>query len=60
MSKILNIYKPNQVMEGAGVLVNRMFSHGETKEFDPFLMLDYFNYEKRLSCQGFLGIRTGA
>ena len=53
MSKILNEYKPNQVMEGAGVLVNRMFSHGETKEFDPFLMLDYFNYDKQIDLPGF-------
>ncbi|MEX1375850.1 MAG: pirin family protein [Eubacteriales bacterium] len=53
MSKILNSYKPKQVMEGAGVLVNRMFSHGETEEFDPFLMLDYFNYEEEVELPGF-------
>lgn len=43
MSMIIKKYIPQQVMEGAGVLVNRVFGHGETKAFDPFLMLDYFD-----------------
>lgn len=40
-------------MEGAGVLVNRVFGHGQTAEFDPFLMLDYFNIEKNKESPGF-------
>lgn len=43
MSMIIKQYKPQQVMEGAGVMVNRVFGHNETSEFDPFLMLDYFD-----------------
>lgn len=29
--------------DGAGVNLIRTFSHGEVREFDPFLMMDYFN-----------------
>lgn len=29
--------------DGAGVNLIRTFSHGEVKQFDPFLMMDYFN-----------------
>jgi redox-sensitive bicupin YhaK (pirin superfamily) len=43
MSMILNKFKPKQVTEGAGVELNRVFGYYETKEFDPFLMLDYFD-----------------
>lgn len=43
MSMIINTYKPQQVMEGAGVMVNRVFGHNNTEAFDPFLMLDYFD-----------------
>lgn len=43
MSMIIKQYKPQQVMEGAGVMVNRVFGYHDTKEFDPFLMLDYFD-----------------
>lgn len=43
MSIIINEFKAQQVMEGAGVLVNRLFGHGQTSHFDPFLMLDYFD-----------------
>lgn len=53
MSIIIAKYKTQQVMEGAGVLVNRVFGHGQTKEFDPFLMLDYFHIEEDKESPGF-------
>lgn len=54
MSTIIKEYKANQVMEGGGVMVNRVFGHGATKEFDPFLMLDYFETpEENLDSPGF-------
>lgn len=53
MIKILNTYEAKQVMEGAGVLVRRVFSHGETKEFDPFLLLDYFLVPPNTQTPGF-------
>ncbi len=43
MSMIINSYKPQGVMEGAGVIVNRVFGYHDTKVFDPFLLLDYFD-----------------
>lgn len=53
MSVIIKDYKAKQVMEGAGVLVNRVFGNHDTHEFDPFLMLDYFNIEKDMDSPGF-------
>ena len=53
MSKIINRYEAKGVMEGAGVLVNRVFGHNEVKQFDPFLMLDYFNIEDASKSPGF-------
>ena len=53
MSKIINEYSAQPVMEGAGVLVNRVFGHGETTQFDPFLMLDYFETDKETNSPGF-------
>jgi len=53
MSKIINKYKAQPVMEGGGVLVNRVFGHSETKEFDPFLMLDYFDMKGDTQSPGF-------
>jgi len=53
MSIILNTYKAKEVMEGAGVLVNRVFGYYETKEFDPFLMLDYFETDTDTESPGF-------
>jgi len=48
MSRIIQQYKAQQVMGGGGVLVNRIFGHGHTEAFDPFLMLDYFETFKDL------------
>ncbi len=53
MSKILNEYSAKAVMEGAGVLVNRVLGHGETTQFDPFLMLDYFETKEEIDSPGF-------
>jgi len=53
MSIIKEIYKAKQVMEGDGVLVNRVFGHGNTKQFDPFLMLDYFESDTPTKSKGF-------
>lgn len=46
MSTIIKHYRAQQVMEGGGVLVNRVFGYGETEAFDPFLMLDFFENPK--------------
>lgn len=53
MSIIINKYKTKHVSEGAGVLVNRVFGHDEVKEFDPFLMLDYFDVKGNIDSPGF-------
>lgn len=53
MTKIIKKYKAQLVMEGAGVPVNRVFGYNETKEFDPFLMLDYFYSVKETNSPGF-------
>lgn len=42
MSKILFHKQTEEVLEGAGVRLNRVFSHDETKYTDPFLLLDHF------------------
>jgi len=39
---ILNHTKSTQVLEGAGVRLDRAFGFGNTKDFDPFLLLDDF------------------
>lgn len=53
MSIIKKVYKTQQVMEGAGVKVNRVFGNNDTSEFDPFLMLDYFNNPDTRNSPGF-------
>ena len=42
---IKSITRPVQVMEGAGVPVNRVFGHNEVNMTDPFLMMDHFKAE---------------
>lgn len=53
MSIIKNVFKAKQVREGAGVIVNRVFGFYEKEEFDPFLMLDYFETEGKTNSPGF-------
>jgi redox-sensitive bicupin YhaK (pirin superfamily) len=53
MSSILKTYKARAIKEGAGVIVNRVFGYGQTKEFDPFLMLDYFETDSNEPSKGF-------
>lgn len=53
MSIIKNVYRAKQVREGAGVIVNRVFGYYEKEDFDPFLMLDYFETEGPTSSPGF-------
>lgn len=53
MNTILETYKARAVKEGAGVIVNRVFGYGQTKEFDPFLMLDYFETDSNEPSKGF-------
>jgi redox-sensitive bicupin YhaK (pirin superfamily) len=50
---IIKKYPAKKVSEGAGVIVNRVFGYGNTKEFDPFLMLDYFNEKANKTSKGF-------
>jgi len=45
--KIRKVYKSKAVIEGAGVHLKRAFGFGETRLFDPFLLLDDFRSEKR-------------
>jgi quercetin 2,3-dioxygenase len=40
--KIKSIHKSQQVFEGAGVKLNRVFGFPEIPQFDPFLLLDHF------------------
>ncbi len=53
MIKILDTYKARPMLEGAGVLVRRVFSQGETAVFDPFLLLDYLVVPPNTSTPGF-------
>lgn len=40
--KIRKVIRGKPVIEGAGVHLRRVFGFGETKDFDPFLLLDDF------------------
>jgi redox-sensitive bicupin YhaK (pirin superfamily) len=40
--QVRQVFHSMPTMEGAGVRLNRVFSHGETALFDPFLLLDDF------------------
>lgn len=40
--KIRKVIRGRPVIEGAGVHLRRVFGFGETKDFDPFLLLDDF------------------
>jgi len=51
--KILGEYRAKSMMEGAGVLVRRVFSHRETAVFDPFLLLDYLVVPPNTQTPGF-------
>lgn len=53
MSKIIKTYIPQKMMEGAGVLVDRVFGYYQVPDFDPFLMLDYFESENGEESPGF-------
>ena len=50
---ILREFPAKAVKEGAGVMVNRVFGYNEVKDFDPFLMLDYFEGPENLESPGF-------
>ena len=41
--EITKIVRGNATTDGAGVKLTRVLSHSETKDFDPFLMLDFFD-----------------
>lgn len=53
MSIIKKEFKAQQVVEGAGVIVNRVFGYFDTEYFDPFLMMDYFRVPDDTSSPGF-------
>ncbi len=53
MSEIIKVYKPKEMMEGAGVEVNRVFGYYQVPDFDPFLMLDYFESDSADESPGF-------
>jgi len=53
MSKIIKEYRAKDVLEGAGVPVNRVFGYDEVPNFDPFLMLDYFEVASNVNSPGF-------
>jgi len=42
---VQRIITPQQVQDGAGVPLNRVFGHGETALTDPFLLLDHFIHD---------------
>jgi hypothetical protein len=43
---VKQIVQSKPTMEGAGVKLNRAFGFGNTKEFDPFLLLDDFRNDR--------------
>ncbi len=45
--KIQQVFKSKAVIEGAGVHLKRAFGFGNTRLFDPFLLLDDFRSENR-------------
>ena len=53
MACIIKKYIPKETLEGAGVLVNRVFGYYQVPDFDPFLMLDYFVTESADQSPGF-------
>ena len=42
--KVSQIIKPDYVMEGAGVLLQRSFGPSRANPFDPFLLFDHFAF----------------
>jgi|SRR3989344_5627677 len=42
MRKVISIFTSRPTLEGAGVLLKRVFGHAEIPKFDPFLLLDHF------------------
>src|SRR5512136_3224255 len=44
--RIHKTYKSKPTLEGAGVHLHRAFGFGETRTFDPFLLLDDFRNDK--------------
>lgn len=42
---ITSITRPIELMEGAGVPINRVFGNRDTTQTDPFLMMDHFKNE---------------
>jgi len=61
---ILEKKKSTQVLEGAGVKLDRAFGFGDTSQFDPFLLLDDFrnnnpiDYQKGFPWHPHRGIET--
>ncbi len=43
---VKQIYETKPTIEGAGVKLQRAFGFGQTKEFDPFLLLDDFRNDR--------------
>lgn len=42
---VAKVFKSRPILEGAGVLLKRVFNGGEVRLFDPFLLLDHFGSE---------------
>ena len=61
---VAKIIKSKPTVEGAGVRLKRVFSFGETDDFDPFLLLDHFgsndpqDYRKGFPWHPHRGIET--
>jgi len=53
VSAIIKKYVPQSKMEGAGVEVDRVFGYYQVPDFDPFLMLDYFESDNSDESPGF-------
>jgi hypothetical protein len=57
---VKRVIKSKPTLEGAGVHLRRAFGFGDTKEFDPFLLLDDFrNDVPEDFWRATLGILTG-
>ena len=58
---VRRVIKSKPTMEGAGVHLRRAFGFGNTKDFDPFLLLDDFRNDIPADyLAGFPGIPTAA
>ena len=56
---VKRIIESKPTLEGAGVKLRRAFGFGNTKDFDPFLLLDDFRNENPADCSAAMSVICG-